>query len=176
MATFFCKNLSPYLCPKSQHMTRKISLGIIISLLLSQFFIFVSSSPSDILQDGSYWMDSVIFGGFTFLLLAYCYAIFIHFLNPIDFETQFNKRVALQFLLGLLLPSMVIWLFSYTYLSVFLGQSASEISFNYIEFPVSIIVLLLLNIFFVGYFYFNENKKTSVFFIPYNMKCIKSKD
>ena len=139
---------------------KKLFWVVIIAILISQFFIFFATPPSEIIKDlKSYLSDSIFFFFFCILVIYYFKQIHKKYLNTINFEKEFQKRIFYQIVLGLILPIFFIYFSVYFYIKKFTSFLWKDITFNYVEFPVSIIVLLILNIYFVGYYFFNENKK-----------------
>jgi LytTr DNA-binding domain len=142
------------------NLKRKLIVGVIIALIISQFFIFIGDTPSEVLRDNEYYVrDSVVVFTLVFLVLLYYYFIHHKYLYQISFEKQFVKRLGFQFLLGLFIPALLVWLVLYYYLIIFQGNTFAEVTYATIEFPVSVAVLVALNILFIAIYYFTENEK-----------------
>lgn len=68
-------------------------------------------------------------------------------------------RVFYQFIAGVLIMSVFILAYMYTYLLVIRGYKKEELSFFNTEFPISVAFLIFWNLVYVGLYFYRINKK-----------------
>lgn len=67
-------------------------------------------------------------------------------------------RIIYQLITGVLIMSVFVLAYMYTYLIVIMGYRKEEITFFYTEFPISVIFIIFWNVLYVGLFFHKESK------------------
>lgn len=67
-------------------------------------------------------------------------------------------RIIYQLITGVLIMSVFVLAYMYTYLIVIMGYRKEEITFFYTEFPISVLFIIFWNVLYVGLFFHRESK------------------
>lgn len=136
-----------------------IATRLATTMALAFFFVFVGAdSIVDIINTPYFTTDVMVVTAISFILVSYTQAI-NNFLNKkYSQHQQFQKRVTHQIMLGIILPALFTPIAISIYFFGVMHYKPEEISFFYNEFPMSIIVIVALNLFFAAFSFFKENK------------------
>jgi DNA-binding LytR/AlgR family response regulator len=142
----------------------KIWVPVIVARLatataLALFFVFVGTdSITDVINTSYFTSDVVVTTAISFILVSYVQAINNFLKKKYSLHQQFQKRVTHQIMLGVVLPALFTVIAISIYFFGVMNYKPEEISFFYNEFPVSIVVIAALNLFFAALSFFKENK------------------
>ncbi|MCU0447327.1 MAG: LytTR family transcriptional regulator [Microscillaceae bacterium] len=131
---------------------------LIGSLLIGHFFVVVGQDKSLFLlwQDSDYYRDTIITALITLAVWGLVRIITIYLDKKISWTENIFARVAWQVLLGLGLPILLSLGLVFLFFIFIIGQNILESSFPIYEFPISVLIILMLNLYYVTYFFYNE--------------------
>jgi len=139
---------------------RDFWLRFITSIVLAFFFVFLGSDSLADVAKGKYFVADVLSGfTLTFIVTSYISIVTAHLDNQYPWNKYLTTRLLYQVVAGVVVPSMFVLAFMYTYLIVILGFQKGEVNFFYTEFPISILFITFWNVLYVGFFFFRENTK-----------------
>lgn len=146
-------------------MLRDVTIKLGMSLFLSLFFVFIGVPffmMDNLVQEDKHFFKDLI----SVFLLNYLIITFISKLSSwLDRKYPWSSsllkvRLPLQFLSGVLLPSLFIWIYIYLYRMLILKMHPLDMDqFSSGDFPVAILVVIFLNIYFTGLYFYRENKE-----------------
>lgn len=113
-----------------------------------------------LLKIPSYYSDLLLSLSVVYLLGYYFRRVFSWIDKHCSIESVLNKRIKYQILLGLLVPSFFIVLTELVYLTI-INIPLSKSSILYLELPVSLSFLIVINLIYVILYYHNYTSKLS---------------
>ncbi len=136
-----------------------IAARLTAALVLALFFVFIGAeSISDVVVAPYFISDMVVAVSVGYVLISYINIINNYLQITYPLQLRFKKRVVQQLLLGILLPSLFIAIAISIYFFSVMDYNPAEVSFFYNEFPISVVVIVALNLFFAAFSFFRENK------------------
>lgn len=146
-------------------MLRDVTIKLGMSLILSTFFIFIgvpfSMIDNVISEDKDFFKDLL-----SVLLLIYIIITYIGWLSKwLDKKypwgaSLMKERLALQFSLGIVLPSIFVWIYIYLYRLLILKMVPLEMEqFSSGDFLVAILVVIFINMYFTGLYFYRLSKE-----------------
>ncbi len=130
-----------------------------ISLLISLFFIFLGSDSVSYVVQGEFFVTDLVVSFFlTFLLLVYLSRFNSYLNKKYSWQEHLSKRLSRQILGGILVPAIFVYVYMYIYLFWVAGFDYTEVPFFYTEFPISVLLIIAINIAFAAYLVYKENK------------------
>lgn len=140
---------------------RDFWLRLTVSVLLAFFFVFLGSDSIIDIAKGKYFISDVLSGFcLTFIVTSSINIITAYLDHQYPWNKYFATRLIYQLIAAVVIPSIFVLGFMYTYLIVLLGFSKNEVQFFYTEFPISICFIIFWNVVYVGYYYYTETKKS----------------
>lgn len=119
------------------------------------------NSLKELLQIPSYYTDLLVAIAVLYIVGFYLRWIFQRMENRFDWDTQLKPRLAYQFVWGLLLPTSFAVCTELVYLSL-LGIPVKDSPIFYLELPLSIVFLMLINLaYYILYFRLHTSKLKS---------------
>lgn len=130
------------------------------SLLLAFFFVFLGTdSFADIIK-GKYFITDVLAGfSLTFIITSSINIISAYLDKQYPWGKYFTTRLLYQLIAAVVVPSLFVLGFMYTYLIVLVGFKKEEVQFFYTEFPISVLFIVFWNVVYTGYYFYRESKK-----------------
>ena len=135
-----------------------IRLGL--SALLAFFFEFLGEESFASVV-GHWMFIPDLLAGF---ILVFVITSWVRFVSMrMDKKFPWNKkllpRILLQFLLGVVVPSLFVLAYVYVYLYPVMKAYKEEVVFFEAEFPIAVLLIIFWNLVYVGYFFAAESKK-----------------
>lgn len=132
---------------------------IISAFLIALFFVFVGTdSVADVVNTPYFRTDLIVSFILGFLLLHYVQQLSFRLDKKYSWHRQFQKRIVKQLLLGLLVPALMLAAVVSIYFFAVMNYEAADVRFFYNEFPMCVVVIAALNIFYAAWFFSEENK------------------
>lgn len=121
------------------------------------------NSLKELIQIPSYYSDLLVAIGVTYMVGFYLRWVFQKIERRFDWETQLKSRIKYQLFWCLLIPSIFAVLVELGYLTL-LNIPIADSSIFYLELPVAIVFLMLINLtYFILYSQFHTAKLKSAF-------------
>lgn len=140
---------------------RDFWLRLTASVLLAFFFVFLGSDSITDITRGKYFISDLISGfTLTFIVTSAINIITAYLDKQYPWNKYFTTRLFYQLIAAIIIPSMFVLAFMYTYLIIVLNLKKEEVQFFYTEFPISVLFITFWNVIYVGYFFYSENKKS----------------
>ena len=133
---------------------------LVYSLVVAHFFIALGRDDAfgELFWQKAYYQDLLFVS-----LIVFAISLIVLFiwkkLDPLlSWQDNFEKRVVAQFLGGILLPTLLSAILVYGYMEFILHQNIFSTSYFYYEFPISGVVILVINL-LLGIHYLVYSKK-----------------
>jgi len=133
---------------------------LVYSMAVAHFFIALGRDDAfgELFWQKTYYQDL-----FFVSLIVFAISLIVLFIWKkldvfLSWQDNFKKRLVAQFLGGILLPTMLSALLVYGYMEFVLHQNILSTSYFYYEFPISGVVILVINL-LLGIHYLVYNKK-----------------
>ncbi len=129
------------------------------SVLLAHFFIALGRDDAfwGLFWQSSYYQDLFFVTIIVFLVSLLIESIWKKLDQGFSWEVNFRKRFLLQVTAGVLLPTCFSALLVYGYMTLILKQDIGSTTYFYYEFPVSLVMILMLNL-LLGVQYLSRTK------------------
>jgi len=132
---------------------------IIISLIAAHIIVTFGATESlfVLLVSWYYYRDLLLSFIIAFLLVSEVYVVTIKLDKQFDWLDEAVKRIGLQMTFGLVLPSVLAFLLAAVYFKI-LGYNILDTYYMRFDFPVVVIMLLLLNIYYLAFYFYKQWK------------------
>ena len=129
------------------------------SLLLAHFFIALGRDDAfwGLFWQASYYQDLFFVSIIVFMVSLLIRSIWRKLDQGYSWQENFRKRFTLQVAAGVLLPTFISALLVYSYMALILKQDIANTTYFYYELPVSLVVILMLNL-ILGVQYLSRTK------------------
>ncbi len=132
------------LWPKRQQW---LALGL-TAVVLTHFFVVLGTGESWLVHftRTRYYIDLIFVTPITFLVLVAIFLQHGYLEKKLPLRAHYARRLGVQFITGVILPSIITFFLVWLYLSQVLHQSISQSTFLIYEFPVSLVVNIVVNL------------------------------
>jgi hypothetical protein len=123
----------------------------IASILLGHFFVSIGRPETifDLLGESWYYFDLFFVSAICFCVVVYIATVHYSLDRKIPVREFFRKRLFWQSLLGVIAPIALTFALTFVYMEFILDQRIGATTFFIYEFPISIVVILAINLVFV---------------------------
>lgn len=130
---------------------RQFSFIFGASILLAHFFISLGRSETivDLLGQSWYYSDLFFVSLIVFVITAFIATVHYSLEVRFPMKGDVSNRFLMQGLIGVLVPALFSFVFTLVYMKFILAQDIFETSFFLYEFPISVVVILAINLVFV---------------------------
>jgi hypothetical protein len=132
---------------------------IIISLIAAHIIVTFGAKESLflLLISWFYYRSLILSFVIAFLLISGVYLATIKLDKHYDWQRQTAKRIGLQAVFGLVLPSVCAFLLAAVYFGIF-GYNILDTYYLRFDFPVIVIMLILLNIYYLAFYFYKRGQ------------------
>jgi len=132
-------------------------LRIIISLIAAHIIVSFGAKESffQLLIAWYYYRDLFLSFIIAFLLISEVYLVTVKLDKHFDWLGETAKRIGLQLLFGLGLPSITAFFLATAYFGIF-GYNIFNTYYLQFDFPVIVLMLLLLNIYYLAFYFYKQ--------------------
>ena len=130
-----------------------------VSLFIALFLYgFGGDSFSDLFSGENFIPD--VLAGFilTFIITSLINLVTAYLDIYYPWHQYMATRIVYQLIAGVLIMSMLVLAYMYTYLIVVMGYRKEDVTFFHAEFPISVIFIIFWNILYVGLFFYRVSK------------------
>lgn len=133
---------------------------LVYSLAVAHFFIALGRDDAfgELFLQRAYYQDLFFVSLIVFAISLIVLFIWKKLDSLLSWQYNFKTRLVAQFLGGILLPTMLSAILVYGYMEFVLHQGISSTSYFYYEFPISGVVILVINL-LLGIHYLVYSKK-----------------
>ncbi len=146
--------MSPQLTPYRDFWVR-----FSVSLFIALFLTFLGSeSLAVVIRDKNFIPD--VLAGF---ILTFTITSLINLITSyLDIHYPWHQftatRIVYQLIAGVLIMSVLVLAYMYTYLLVIMSYPKNEVTFFNTEFPISVVFIIFWNLVYVGFYYYRIHK------------------
>ncbi len=125
---------------------------LLVALIISFFFAtFNNASIAELIKHSTYFRDILLGTIITFILLDLIRVCTNHLDDRLSWISAFNVRLIKQVIYAILLPILIVYTWNFSLYHFFIPDHVfGTPSFLSVEFPVSILLILIFNLFFIG--------------------------
>lgn len=139
---------------------RDFWLRLVVSVLFAVFFVFLGSDSLTTTIQGKYFVADLLAAfSLSFLVTTSINIVIVHLDKQYPWNRYLFTRLIYQLIAAVLLPSLFILGFMYTYLIVLLGFEKNDVQFFTTEFPISVLFVIFWNLVYLSFYFFRENKQ-----------------
>jgi len=115
---------------------------------LAHFFVSLGHPETftDLITQPWYYVDLAFISAISFVILFYCLLVHTNLDNKLPLRKVPAKRLLWQAGFGVFIPVFLSFLLTFAYMSFILNQDIRTTSFFVYEFPISIVVILMINL------------------------------
>lgn len=128
--------------------------SFLIAAIIAIFFVFLGTDSLIETAKGKYFLADLCMA----FLTAFALLLYLGLLTRYVYHKKTGSgkwlKLGYQFAGGVLIPAVLIFVVFNIYLVQILGFSMKDVTFLVYEFPIAVILLLVLNAIFIGYHYF----------------------
>ncbi len=138
---------------------RDFWIRFIVSAFIALFFTFLGSDSLSVIINRKNFVPDVLSGFIlTFIITSLVNLITSYLDIHYPWTSNITTRILYQFIAGVLIPSVFVLAYMYTYLLVIMGYRKEEVGFFYTEFPISVAFIIFWNLIYVGLYFYRVNK------------------
>jgi hypothetical protein len=138
---------------------RDLWIRVLVSLVLSLFFLFLGSdSITDIVWGEYFLADLSASFLLVFIITSWISLLSGYFDRHYAWNTHTAARIVYQLIAGILIPAAFVLGYMYLYLIVVLGFRREEVPFFHTEFPISVLFIIFWNLLYAGYYFYRESR------------------
>lgn len=136
-------------------------LRIVVAVVAAHIIISFGATESfwQLLISWYYYRDMSLSFLIAFLLVNEVYLFTIRLDRLFDWKLFTAQRIGLQLLLGIIVPSITAFLLADGYFAIF-GIQILKTHYLEFDFPVIVIMILLLNVYYLAFYFFKQWKIT----------------
>lgn len=118
------------------------------ALILGHFFVSLGHTETftDLITERWYYFDLVFVSGISFVILFYCVTVHNGLDDQLPLRDDLAKRLLWQAGIGVLVPVFLSFLLTFAYISFILNLEIRATSFFIYEFPISIVIIIMINL------------------------------
>ena len=133
------------------------------SLLLAHFFIALGRDDAfwGLFWQAAYYQDLFFVAIIVFIVSVLIHSVWAKLNQRCPWQQNLRKRLILQIFAGVLLPALLSILFVYLYMHLVLNQDIKSTSYFYYELPVSLLIILMINLVLGLQYAIGHQKKTA---------------
>lgn len=153
---------------------------LLMSILIGHFFVVIGRDESliQLWLEAHYYRDTLI----TALITMSIWGLVRYITSYLDKRSAWTENILIrllwQVIMGLGIPILLTLILVFLFFT-FIQQDILKSTFPIYEFPVSILVILMLNIYYAAYFFYNELQKKQLIIrelIEHTLQPLPDKD